>query len=191
MVDHINVLDICDTGTRELGPGNRFVIWVQGCPFNCRNCVTPDGIPFVKNKIMEVGQLATDICGNYRIAGITISGGEPFMQASKLVKLLAMVRSIRPELNVIIFSGFTLKELNWEEAVALLSFTDVLIDGKYVEKLNDNKGLRGSSNQRIHYLTDRLKGESHYFEERDRSIEIHIYNDYQLMIGVPNQHITI
>jgi len=191
MVDHINVLDICDTGTRELGPGNRLVIWVQGCPFNCRNCVTPDGIPFVKNKMMEVGRLAADICGNYRIAGITISGGEPFMQASKLVKLLAMVRSIRPELNVIIFSGFTLKELNWEEAVALLSLTDVLIDGKYVEKLNDNKGLRGSSNQRIHYLTDKLKGESHYFEERDRSIEIHVYNDYQLMIGVPNQHITI
>jgi len=189
--EYLNVSDICHTGTRELGPGNRFAIWVQGCPFNCKNCVTPEAIPFVKNNMVAIALLANEICANHKLTGITISGGEPFMQASKLVKLINMVKLVRPELDVIIFSGFTLKELNWEEANALLTLTDVLIDGKYVEKFNDNKGLRGSSNQHVHYLTGRLKDEAFYFEQRERSIEVHIYNDYQLVIGVPNQQIVI
>lgn len=191
MKEYINILDLCETGTNELGPGLRYVIWVQGCPFNCKGCITPDGIPIVENNLLEINQIISAICANRKIAGITISGGEPFLQASKLVKILSAVKSIRPELDIIVFSGFNLNDLDWIEAKELLQLIDVLIDGKYIDKLNDNKGLRGSSNQKVHYLTDRLKKHQNYFEERQRSIEVHVFNDHQTLIGVPNKLITV
>ncbi len=191
MKEYINILDLCETGTNELGPGLRYVIWVQGCPFNCKGCITPDGIPIVENNLLEINQIISAICANRKITGITISGGEPFLQASKLVKILSAVKSIRPELDIIVFSGFNLNDLDWIEAKELLQLIDVLIDGKYIDKLNDNKGLRGSSNQKVHYLTDRLKKHQNYFEERQRSIEVHVFNDHQTLIGVPNKLITV
>ncbi|MCW3108635.1 MAG: anaerobic ribonucleoside-triphosphate reductase activating protein [Segetibacter sp.] len=191
MAEYINILDLCETGTRELGPGNRYVIWVQGCPFNCIGCITPDGIPIIENNLVEISQIIFAICSNKKITGITISGGEPFMQASKLTKILTAVKATRPELDVVVFTGFRLKELDWVEAKMFLELIDVLIDGKYIEKLNDNKGLRGSSNQQINYLTEKLKDHKSYFEERQRSIEIHVYNQYRTIIGVPNKALAV
>lgn len=191
MAEYINILDLCETGTKELGPGNRYVIWVQGCPFNCKGCVTPEGIPIVENNLVEINQIIFAICANEKITGITISGGEPFMQASKLVKILTAIKTVRPELDVVVFSGFQLKELDWIEAKELIELIDVLIDGKYIDKLNDNKGLRGSSNQNINYITDKLKQHKNYFEERERSFEIHVYNQHQTIIGVPNKEVTV
>src|ERR1700753_3733472 len=169
MKDYINILDLCETGTRELGPGNRFAIWVQGCPFNCKGCTTPEGIPMIKNNLVSTDKIIAAIGENKKITGITISGGEPFMQASKLVRILKGAKALRPELDTIVFTGFELSELDWPDALELLELTDVLIDGKYIRHLNDNKGLRGSSNQKIHYLTDKLRGHKQYFEERKRS----------------------
>lgn len=191
MKEYINILDLCETGTRELGPGIRYVIWVQGCPFNCSGCITPEGIPIAENNLVEINQIISVICEHEKISGITISGGEPFMQASKLAKILTAVKTVRPELDVVVFTGFKLKELDWTEAMELLQLIDVLIDGKYIERLNDNKGLRGSSNQQVIFLSDRLKEHKHYFEERKRSIEVHVYDHQQTIIGVPNKSITV
>ena len=104
---------------------------------------------------------------------------------------MKVVRKQRSELDVIIFSGFKLKELDWLEACDLLKLTDVLIDGKYVETLNDNKGLRGSSNQRIHFLTPKLEKQKDYFDHRARNVEIHIYNEHQTIIGIPNKSLSL
>jgi len=189
--DYINILDLCETSSGGLGPGKRYVIWVQGCPFNCKGCTTPEGIPFIKNNLIKTEQIASRIIANKKITGITISGGEPFMQASKLVNILKAVKKQRSELDVIIFSGFKLRELDWAEAYDLLNLTDVLIDGKYVETLNDNKGLRGSSNQRIHFLTSKLEKQKDYFEHRARNVEVHIYDKHQTIIGIPNKSLSI
>lgn len=191
MSDYINILDLCETGSRELGPGIRYVIWVQGCPFNCKGCVTPEGIPLVENNLVDISKIISAICYNKNITGITISGGEPFMQASKLTNILNAVKTQRPELDVIVFSGFRLKELDWKEAKEFLQCIDVLIDGKYIERLNDNKGLRGSSNQQVNYLSEKLKEYKHYFEERERGIEIYVHNHFLSIIGVPNKEIII
>ena len=64
----------------------------------------------------------------------------------------------KPNLTVIIYTGFVREELyKLPEASNLLALTDILIDGEYVEELNDNKGIRGSSNQRVIPLTNRLE----------------------------------
>ena len=69
------------------------------------------------------------------------------------------------------------------EIGTLLDQLDVLIDGPYIHKLDDNKGLRGSSNQRIHYLTNRLSGFD--FETTPRTAEFQIRDGEMIMAGVP------
>jgi anaerobic ribonucleoside-triphosphate reductase activating protein len=185
MTEYLNIFDLCE-GTKALGPGLRYVIWVQGCPFNCKGCTSPEGRPIKENILVDVEKIAQSVIRNNLIEGLTISGGEPFLQASKLSDLLKTVKKARRELTVIVYTGFEINELDWKEAKELLSFTDVLIDGVYVDALNDNKGLRGSSNQIIHFLTDKLKQYEDEFENSRRNIEIIVSNTYNKIIGVPN-----
>lgn len=181
----INLFAVERTGTRNLGPGLRYAIWLQGCPFNCFNCITPQARPVVAAKIAEVESLAKDIVSNSRIDGLTISGGEPFLQAEALVSLLSMVREYRPELTVLIFTGFNLENLDSPMAKKVLEMTDVLIDGKYIDSLNDGIGLRGSSNQRIHFLSDRLTAYEEEMNKGKRSIEVSFHNKVIDIIGIP------
>jgi anaerobic ribonucleoside-triphosphate reductase activating protein len=190
MAKYLNIFDLCE-GSKALGPGLRYVIWVQGCPFKCRGCTSPEGQNIKPNILVDIETIAQSIINNKSINGITISGGEPFLQASKLVDVLKTVKKARHDLTAIVYTGFELNNLDWIEAQNLLSLTDVVIDGAYIDTLNDNKGLRGSSNQIIHFLTDRMKQYRDVFENSNRSIEIVVSNSYNKIIGVPNKFITI
>ena len=181
----LNLLDIERSGTRSLGPGLRYAIWTQGCPFNCPQCITPEGRSIVAAKLIDTVQLANDIITNKNINGITISGGEPFLQAASVAALLNKVRESRPELNVIIFTGFLIEKLLSEEALSVLSMTDLLIDGQYIDELNDGVGLRGSSNQRLHFLTDRLLPYKRELQFGKRQVEINVNNNKIDAIGIP------
>lgn len=182
----LNILDLCEQGTRQLGPGLRFVIWVQGCPFDCFKCSTPEGIPLKINKLVAIESLANSIINNSQIHGITISGGEPFLQASKLVVLLDIVKSVRPELNTVVYTGFKMEELNWPEARDFIGRIDVLIDGKYINSKNNNRGIRGSLNQKIHFISNKLAGYENYFENGIRGLDIFIRSDHIQEVGIPN-----
>ena len=190
----LNIFDFCE-GSRVLGPGLRYIIWVQGCPFNCKGCTSPYGRTMKENILVELNSVAQSIINNSSIDGITISGGEPFLQASKLSILLKLVKKVRTELNVIVFTGFDFQELNWGESENFLKYIDVLIDGKYVDELNDNKGLRGSSNQKIHFLTKRLEAYKNEMENGERKGEIHLLQNSNTIhyIGIlnKNQYINI
>lgn len=181
----LNLLDIERHGTRALGPGLRYAIWTQGCPFNCPGCVTPEGRPIVAAKIIDTTTLANDIIGNKNISGVTISGGEPFLQAASIAVLLEKVQLSRPELNVIIFTGFRIEDLQSEEALAVLKMTDLLIDGQYLESKNDGVGLRGSSNQRLHFLTDRLLPYKEDLQSGKRQVELTLNKNSTDAIGIP------
>ena len=183
-----SLLNIASTtnSSKVLGPGNRFVIWVQGCPFNCHKCIAKDWIPFQKANLIEIEVLAENIVSQDKISGITISGGEPLMQAGRLSKLLDSV-SKKKKLNTIVFTGFSMKELIWKEAHELLERVDVLITGRFHHRKNDNKGLRGSWNQEIHFLTDEFRGQEEYFFTKKRDIEFSIINDATSLIGIPSK----
>lgn len=181
----LNLLDVERRGTRALGPGLRYAIWTQGCPFNCSGCVTPEGRPIIAAKIIDTSTLANDIIGNHNIFGITISGGEPFLQAASIAVLLEKVKISRPELNLIIFTGFRKEDLQSKEALAVLDMTDLLIDGQYVESKNDGVGLRGSSNQRLHFLTDRLLAYKETLQSGKRQVEVTLKNNSTDAIGIP------
>jgi anaerobic ribonucleoside-triphosphate reductase activating protein len=120
------------------------------------------------------------------VTGLTFSGGEPMLQAAGLAAVARLARRQR-ELSIICYTGFTLEQLRARPpgpgVEDLLAEIDVLIDGPYVAALNDQRGLRGSINQTVHYLTNRLRGND--FTSSPRRIEIHLREDHTLLVGIP------
>ena len=87
-----------------------------------------------------------------QIDGVTISGGEPFLQAKELYKLVDYIKRNITD-DIIVFSGYKIEELKQMQSTYVdktLDLIAVLIDGEYVDEQNDGIGIRGSSNQRIH-----------------------------------------
>lgn len=184
-----NLLNIAEyqTTTENLGPGKRFVLWVQGCPFNCKNCVSKQWIPFKVANLIPIDVMVDTILKTPEITGITISGGEPMMQAKRLSKLVKIIKTHKPTLNILVFTGFKLKQLVWEDAKVFLTQIDVLVDGLYVDELNDNQGLRGSRNQKIHFLNNSTSLSKEYFHSKQRDLEFRLKDSGVLMIGIPEK----
>lgn len=136
------------------GEGWRAVIFVSGCPHKCPGCQNKDaqdanyGQPFTEEKQMEI---YNDIQKNRGLSGVTLSGGEPFESAKGLIPLVSSIKQLG--MDVWAYTGYTLEELLQSEDYykkCLLSYVDVLVDGKYIEaKRNIGLFFRGSSNQRI------------------------------------------
>ena len=187
--DMLCIHDLCQQGSRTLGPGLRYVIWTQGCPFHCEGCISPESRQITNDKQIRVTALADDILSRPNIEGITISGGEPFLQAEALADLLDLVLAKRPELTVMSFTGYLKEDLSWPEALRLLDHLDLLVDGPYIEGLNDNQGLRGSSNQRFHFLTSRLLPWKDELEHGKRKVEYHVVQGKVKAFGVPSNEI--
>ena len=173
-----------------LGPGIRFCIWVQGCLRSCPGCMSPDTRPLDGGTWIEEETLA-DRMMPFSFEGITISGGEPMLQSAGLCKLIHLLREKR-DIGVIVYTGFTLEELyelQNPDQLAFLNETDVLIDGPYMRELDDNASLRGSSNQRIHFLTERYKKDAVCFGVPDgRRQQLQIDDQGVWIIGLQNNH---
>ena len=180
-------------GTQALGPGLRAVVWVQGCCFNCPGCISPEWIPKHLARVVRPEDLAVELMARTDIDGLTFSGGEPMLQAAGLARLVQTARMQR-DLSVISFSGFTLEQLRQRQdkmpgVAEFLGEIDVLIDGLYVADQNDNQGMRGSANQRIHYLNGRLS--DYAFDKHARQSEIHIGDGYAFLVGVPATQVLV
>jgi anaerobic ribonucleoside-triphosphate reductase activating protein len=185
----LNVAATCPA-TRTLGPGIRAVVWVQGCALHCPGCIAPDWIPMKPAHLIAPSVLAQKLLANPAVTGLTFSGGEPMLQAEGLARLVYEARRIR-DIDVICFSGYQLEQLRKTPpgpgVYGLLECLDILIDGPYIGRYNDDRGMRGSSNQRIHYFTDRL---AHYsLDEVPRKIEILVNDGHAMLVGVPTRSI--
>lgn len=183
----INLAAFCPR-TKAHGPDLRAVIYVQGCPFHCPGCIAPEWQEQRQAELVRVHDLVQRILAEPGITGLSISGGEPMLQAGVLANLVAILRQKRPGLDIICFTGFQLGQLLLSgnaDVERLLGMVDVLIDGPYVEALNDNRGLRGSSNQVVHRLTKRGKRLAYDFENAPRQVEIHVDQNGYMLVGVP------
>lgn len=142
------------------GPGRRFAIWTQGCFKRCPGCINPQMQDAASHKKFvspeELVQKIVDVKNSVLdIEGITIQGGEPFLQAENLAKFIQLLKEKAPELNILVFSGYTLSELrdlNSPHVDSVLSNIDALIDGVFEADQFDNERVAGSINQRIHHL---------------------------------------
>ena len=149
------LLDRCEV----LGPGLRAVVWTQGCPLRCRDCIAQETLSFDGGTTMTVADLAGWLGSLAGVEGVTFSGGEPFAQAEPLALLLDEVRAIRPEFTAMSYSGFTHAALRRGTRAqrALLDRLDLLVDGPYQVARHGDLRWRGSSNQRLIPLTDRYR----------------------------------
>lgn len=146
--------------TEAEGPGKRFAVWFQGCPLRCAGCCNPEMLPFAGGAAWTVNGLLGEIDKvRCEIEGITLLGGEPFAHAHGAALLARQVRSWG--LSVMVFSGFTLEEIQaMAEPAAgdLLAHTDILVDGPYCRELPETRRRWiGSANQRVHFLSDRCR----------------------------------
>ena len=137
------------------GTGIRTVLWVSGCDVHCRNCHNPQtwdfnsGIPFTEETMQEI---LYDLSKPY-IKGLTISGGHPLdpHNAPKVLEIVKRVKMVFPNKDIWIYSGYVWENIIKDETLReILKYTDVLVDGAYVDELRDiSLAFRGSSNQRI------------------------------------------
>lgn len=144
-----------------LGPGDRIVIWVQGCEKRCDGCANPElwekkGVKPVPIEYV-IGMVRSAI-RHYNLTGITITGGEPFLQADELSHLLSSIQDLCDD--CLVFSGYTYEQLNNSKELGIQGFLQhisVLVDGPYIKEYNKAEKLRGSTNQNIIYLNKEAK----------------------------------
>lgn len=146
--------------TEAEGPGRRLALWFQGCPLRCPGCCNPEMLPFEGGRLFSLADVVRQLQGSaaeHQLEGITLLGGEPLAHAAAGAALARAAHDIG--LNVMVFSGYLLEEARRmaDAAVAeLLAETDILVDGPYVRELPETRRRWiGSSNQRIHFLSDR------------------------------------
>lgn len=170
---------------RSLGPGNRVGIWLNGCNRCCNGCISPELQEYDSSKELTVDEIMHMIKKiEAPIDGFSISGGEPFFKPESLNSMVISLANVCDD--IIIFTGYTIEELQEQNNAAVNSVLNtcaVLIDGPYIKELNDNKGLRGSSNQRcwVFKYKDRYEG----VETSERTVQNIIYGNRVLTIGIP------
>ena len=176
--------------TECLGPGLRYVIWTQGCAKRCKGCINPEGAEIGGGYEKTVSELSRSVLTAKNICGITISGGEPFLQYDELFSLLKELRQ-SSDLGVMIYTGYTYEELldihKNDDISEFFSMVDILVDGEYREELNTNSAFRGSDNQRIIFLSseyESLKNEMLGSKNRKISFDILDSGDV-FLIGIP------
>jgi anaerobic ribonucleoside-triphosphate reductase activating protein len=168
--------------SRVNGPGERFVIWTQGCRKGCKNCYNPETWSHYRNNLIDIDLLVEEI-KNSSISGVTISGGDPFEQPEELFYLLGKIKQLDLSDGVIVFSGYTIDEIRVrEELRKSLDYIDVLIDGLYIDEKRISSGLAGSSNQEFHFLTDKISRDNILI---DQEVEIHLLGDLIQLTGFP------
>ncbi|NVB38596.1 radical SAM protein [Pseudenhygromyxa sp. WMMC2535] len=163
------------------GPGERFVVWVQGCSLRCPGCWNPDTWSLEPRLQMSVDDLVAEVLGTRGIEGVTLTGGEPFEQAASLASLCARLRA--HGLSVMAFTGYRLRELVTPDQKALLDLCDIVVAGRYLQARRVlNQPWRGSSNQVVHYRTNRYASSA-----GDNTIcEVHLGPDGEMHVtGFP------
>ena len=137
------------------GEGVRCSIYVSGCLFACKGCFNRAiqnfnyGTPYtneLESKIIE------DLSQSY-VQGLTLLGGEPFLNTSVCLQLVKRVRKeFGQTKDIWAWSGYTYEELLKEsdDKLELLNLIDVLVDGRFeLDKRDLMLQFRGSSNQRV------------------------------------------
>ena len=149
------------------GLGIRVSLFVSGCTHHCKNCFNSIAWDFNYGKefTKEVEDSIIRMLNNPNVSGLTLLGGEPMEKSNQegLINFLRRVKKELPNKNIWCYTGYLLEDLLTGRAHTsitdeILSYIDVLVDGKFVEELKSLMlKFRGSSNQRLIDLPKTLK----------------------------------
>lgn len=152
------------------GPGLRMVVWTQGCIHNCKGCHNPQTHTLNGGYEIDTKDIIEKMKTLKLQRGITLSGGEPFLQPEALEEVAREAKD--KGLDVWAYTGFTFEQLLDKDSTSyfknlnLLKHIDVLVDGKFVEAKRDiSLKFRGSSNQRVIDVQNSLKHKKIIFSE--------------------------
>ena len=163
----LNLSDIISDSIVD-GPGIRTTIFSQGCPHHCPGCHNPQTHDPNGGSWGDTDDIIAAAAENPLLDGITLSGGDPFMQPKECTELAKGAH--KHGLNVWTYTGYTWEALfaeNDPDKIALVQESDVLIDGPFLlaERSLELK-FKGSRNQRTIDVKKSLeKGEIVLWEE--------------------------
>ena len=164
------------------GPGQRFVIWVQGCTLGCKGCWNQQFWPAEGGNGKTIDELMKEINSIPDTEGITLLGGEPLQQSSMVLELIQ--RCQQNDLSVFLYTGYEPKEFD-EIMQSCFDSSDIVVTGRYVQSLrNTSLRWRGSTNQVIHFPTPRYRGMD---ITEAREIEVKIKDGKVIMYGYPTE----
>lgn len=182
--DMIHVHSYESMGTMD-GPGLRLVVFLQGCPFKCLYCANPDtisakgGTATAPQEIVQMAVSQKPFFG--KRGGVTLSGGEPTLQAKALIPLCEMLKA--EGIHICLDSNGGI----WNEAVEqLLNLTDlVLLDVKQFNPQR-HQALTGRSNEQT--LRTAAWLESHQRPFRLRYVLVPGHSDDEADIRALGEH---
>ena len=132
------------------GPGIRMAIFFQGCLHKCEGCHNPGSWPMYGGDKVDTNDLMKKMANDPLLDGITLSGGEPFLQPQPALALARFAR--QRGLSVWCYTGYTFEQISeWQDnRKTLLQNIDVLVDGPFkLEEKSLDIPWRGSRNQRL------------------------------------------
>lgn len=133
------------------GPGLRLAVFTQGCTRDCPGCHNPATHDPKGGSLMQTASIIRLLQDNPLQTGLTLSGGEPFLQPLPCIQLAQAARELG--WDVWAYTGYRFEELATHPDLALrqlLDLCDVLVDGPFVLSLrNLSLPYRGSENQRL------------------------------------------
>ena len=143
------------------GTGNRVVLYCAGCEHECYNCHNPDTWDINNGSFLSVQGIYDMLMADCTplTTGITFTGGDPMYQAAAFGELAKMIKA-NTKYDIWCYTGYTFEEIinSRDEKYELLKNIDVLVDGRYIDKLRDlTLAFRGSSNQKIIDVKQSLK----------------------------------
>ena len=174
----------------SLGPGRRIGIWFQGCSIRCLGCISADtwstghGDTSLEQLLAQVSLYLPDA------DGVTISGGEPFEQADALLALLGALRQLT-SVDILVYPGYPIEALTQVLGKAS-GLIDALITDPFELQSAHSRPLRGSDNQRMHFLTalgrERFMPFERSLTEQDKSLDVMFDEDGSVWFaGIPGR----
>lgn len=140
------------------GPGVRLAIFFQGCLHHCKGCQNPGSWPMYGGEKMDTEFIKKLMVSDSLLSGITLSGGEPFLQPMAALELAQFAKA--KGLSVWCYTGYTFEQIReWEDnRKELLKRIDVLVDGRFEQDMASMElDWRGSANQRLINVPESLE----------------------------------
>ena len=180
-----------------LGPGKRAVMWTAGCSKHCAECANPELWTSTEEQEIPSGSLVQSFLGlgdSHGCHELTVTGGDPLEQAGELLDCLEGVREHYDD--VLLYTGYTFEEakqnLSREDWLRLHECADVLIDGRYIPERNAaGLALRGSDNQRVIFLNEKLRPKYEEYMQHGRWIQNFVFGNRAISVGIHDRLVNM
>ena len=150
------------------GEGVGVSLFVQGCPFHCKNCFNSETWDFNGGKewTEEIKDKFMELINRPYIKRVSFLGGECLAEQNldEVLKLVQEIRISYPEKTIWLYTGYELSEIIkqeqhekvsgipdvWSKRWEIIKLCNIVVDGEYIDEQKDLAlKFKGSKNQRV------------------------------------------